>query len=326
MNYIDKVKPFGNYTARIEFDENNYSLLLKNVQQRDSGIYTAKITDNDGNRRDVATHRLTVQEAPPIPKVRVELLSSAGGFCKVSVNCSAKDIWANYTCDHAHCTQVENTTSPSGDNIIVTATNGIIHCSSSNQVETKTNSTKNICQPKVNTGDNSAVYLPIIITCIFIIIIIAIFFILRRRKGHSENPKSKLGTPTPTAFEKTQTKANPTDPKSEVGTPTSVASEKTAQPPICVTDGSAQPTVCVNRDDSSTHPPSPLSEDSEGSSVFGSFNLSPPPSPLAFTLRMNQLVSAGIRLTPSCQSQILPPPPPPPHEEDSPFYSSTIHS
>ncbi|KAJ8356550.1 hypothetical protein SKAU_G00193440 [Synaphobranchus kaupii] len=42
------------------------------------------------------------------------------------------------------------------------------------------------------------------------------------------DPKSKLGTPTPTAFEKTQTKANPTDPKSEVGTPTSAASEKTA--------------------------------------------------------------------------------------------------
>ncbi|KAJ8377178.1 hypothetical protein SKAU_G00077580 [Synaphobranchus kaupii] len=55
------------------------------------------------------------------------------------------DIWASYTCDHAHCTQVENTTSPSGVNIIVTATNGTIHCSSSNLVDTKTNSTKNIC-------------------------------------------------------------------------------------------------------------------------------------------------------------------------------------
>ncbi|KAJ8369284.1 hypothetical protein SKAU_G00093120 [Synaphobranchus kaupii] len=111
------------------------------------------------------------------------------------------------------------------------------------------------------------------------------------------DPKNKLRMPTPTAFEKTQTKANPTDPKREDGTPTaaapektvqppaplsgrvhtSAASEKTAQPSICVTDGSAQPPVCVNRDDSSTHPPSPLSEDSEGSSVFGSFNLSLPP-------------------------------------------------
>ncbi|KAJ8353918.1 hypothetical protein SKAU_G00021340 [Synaphobranchus kaupii] len=69
------------------------------------------------------------------------------------------------------------------------------------------------------------------------------------------DPKSKLGTPTPTAFEKTQTKANPTDPKSEVGTPTSAASEKTAQPPICVTDGSAQPTVCTESSFSHRSPP-----------------------------------------------------------------------
>ncbi|KAJ8361365.1 hypothetical protein SKAU_G00178900 [Synaphobranchus kaupii] len=82
----------------------------------------------------------SLKQAPPIPQVRVELLSSAAGFCNVSVNCSAKDIWASYTCDHAHCTQVENTTSLSGVNIIVTATNGIIHCSSSNRVDTKTQS------------------------------------------------------------------------------------------------------------------------------------------------------------------------------------------
>ncbi|KAJ8377176.1 hypothetical protein SKAU_G00077560 [Synaphobranchus kaupii] len=89
--------------------------------------------DDDGKDKDVATHRLTVQ----------------GGFCNVSVNCSAKDIWASYTCDHAHCTQVENTTSPSGVNIIFTATNGTIHCSSSNRVDTKTQSvpTKDLCGP-----------------------------------------------------------------------------------------------------------------------------------------------------------------------------------
>ncbi|KAJ8361364.1 hypothetical protein SKAU_G00178890 [Synaphobranchus kaupii] len=161
---------YGSYKATTEFDEKNFSLLLKNVQQRDSGIYTAKITDDDGKERDVATYRLTVQEAPPIPQVRVELLSSAAGLCNVSVNCSAKDIWASYTCDHAHCTQVENTTSLSGVNIIVTATNGIIHCSSSNRVDTKTQSvpTKDICQPKATTRG------VIIITSCFVVIAIAI--------------------------------------------------------------------------------------------------------------------------------------------------------
>ncbi|XP_064202074.1 uncharacterized protein LOC135260620 isoform X2 [Anguilla rostrata] len=138
---------FKAYKTRAEFDEKNFALLLKNMQERDSGIYTADIYDEEGQRRHVASYRLTVQEAPPTPQVRVALLSSAGGFCMVSVNCSAKDTWASYTCDHAHCTQVANTTLQTGVNIIVMATNGTIHCNSSNQVDTKTQSKsmKDVC-------------------------------------------------------------------------------------------------------------------------------------------------------------------------------------
>ncbi|XP_064202070.1 carcinoembryonic antigen-related cell adhesion molecule 3-like [Anguilla rostrata] len=140
---------FSDYKNKAEFDEKNLSLLLKNVQERDSGIYTARITDIEGKERDVASYRLIVQEAPPTPEVGVALLSSAGGFCKVSVNCSAKDTWASYTCDHDDCTQVANTTSPTGVNIIVTATNRTIHCSSSNRVDIKTRSEsiKDFCAP-----------------------------------------------------------------------------------------------------------------------------------------------------------------------------------
>ncbi|XP_035283837.1 uncharacterized protein LOC118232807 isoform X1 [Anguilla anguilla] len=139
---------YKDYNISTEFDQKNFSLLLKNVQERDSGIYTAKTTD-EGQPRDVASYRLTVQVAPPTPEVGVALLSSAGGFCKVSVNCSAKDTWASYTCDHAHCTQVANTTSPTGVNIIVMATNRTIHCSSSNRVDIKTRSEsiKDFCAP-----------------------------------------------------------------------------------------------------------------------------------------------------------------------------------
>ncbi|XP_035283832.1 uncharacterized protein LOC118232805 isoform X4 [Anguilla anguilla] len=143
LQYLIKFKDltfYKDYKIRTEFDQKNFTLLLKNVQERDSGIYTARITDIEGQPRDVASYRLTVQVAPPTPEVGVGLFSSAGGFCMVSVNCSAKDTWASYICDHAHCTQVANTTSPTGVNIIVMATNGTIHCSSSNRVDIKTRS------------------------------------------------------------------------------------------------------------------------------------------------------------------------------------------
>ncbi|XP_035283839.1 uncharacterized protein LOC118232807 isoform X3 [Anguilla anguilla] len=145
---VKYLKLFKSYENRAEF-EKNFTLLLKNVQERDSGIYTAKITDIEGKDRLVASYRLTVQVAPPTPEVGVGLFSSAGGLCMVSVNCSAKDTWASYICDHAHCTQVANTTSLTGVNIIVTATNGTIHCSSSNRVDIKTRSEsiKHVCAP-----------------------------------------------------------------------------------------------------------------------------------------------------------------------------------
>ncbi|XP_035283849.1 uncharacterized protein LOC118232812 [Anguilla anguilla] len=142
-----KLTFYNNYNISTEFDQKNFTLLLKNMQERDSGIYTAKITE-EGQLKDLASYSITVQEAPPTPEVGVALLSSAGGFCNVSVNCSAKDTWASYTCDHAHCTQVANTTLSTEVYIIVTATNGTIHCNSSNRVDTKTRSesTKDICK------------------------------------------------------------------------------------------------------------------------------------------------------------------------------------
>ncbi|XP_064202077.1 uncharacterized protein LOC135260621 isoform X2 [Anguilla rostrata] len=174
-----KLTFYNNYNISTEFDQKNFTLLLKNVQERDSGIYTAKITE-EGQLKDLASYSITVQEAPPTPEVGVALLSSDGGFCMVSVNCSAKDTWASYTCDHDDCTQVANTTSPTGVNIIVTATNGTIHCSSSNRVDAKTQSEsiKDFCTP---IKDSFPVGVTVV-TIIIIIIITIVYVIYKKRR------------------------------------------------------------------------------------------------------------------------------------------------
>ncbi|XP_064202078.1 SLAM family member 9-like [Anguilla rostrata] len=187
------VTTFPDYKNKTEFDEKNLSLLLKNVQERDSGIYTAKITDIEGKERDVASYRLTVQEAPPTPQVGVVSLFSAGGFCNVSVNCSAKDTWASYTCDHDDCTQVANTTSPTGVNIIVTATNGTIYCSSSNRVDIKTGSKsiKDFCTP-INHVASPGVTVGVIVAAAAVISITVIY--KKRRKSGGSQIEGKCNT------------------------------------------------------------------------------------------------------------------------------------
>ncbi|KAG9328061.1 hypothetical protein JZ751_016674, partial [Albula glossodonta] len=127
--YSHKFKDLTVYKAfkdKVEFSQTNFSLLLKNMQAGDSGLYTARIADSNGKIKHVAKHRLSVQEAVPKPQVRVELLFSERGYCNVLVNCSAKDTWAIYTCDLSHCTQVQRTPSPSAINITVMATKGSI--------------------------------------------------------------------------------------------------------------------------------------------------------------------------------------------------------
>ncbi|KAI1901283.1 hypothetical protein AGOR_G00032720 [Albula goreensis] len=143
LEYSHKFKDLTVYKAfkdKVEFSQTNFSLLLKSMQAGDSGLYTAKIIDANGKIKHVAKHRLSVKEAVPKPQVRVELLSSERGYCNVSVNCSAKDTWATYTCDLTHCTQVQSTPSPSAINITVTATNGSILCESSNCASTSSQS------------------------------------------------------------------------------------------------------------------------------------------------------------------------------------------
>ncbi|KAJ8245182.1 hypothetical protein GJAV_G00274210 [Gymnothorax javanicus] len=186
-----RIRPFfDSYEHMAEFNSSTLSLLLKNVRLTDSGIYEAEIRKIKG-KPNVTTYRLSVEEAPPIPQVRVALLFSDGEFCNVSVNCSAEDTRASYTCDHAKCILVENKTSQTGINLTVTATNGTIHCNSKNHVATKTQSesTNAICQSQETTRKKPNYIIPIAVSVIIaalIIIVVIIIIIIRKRRRRSE--------------------------------------------------------------------------------------------------------------------------------------------
>ncbi|KAJ8272844.1 hypothetical protein GJAV_G00094070 [Gymnothorax javanicus] len=138
-----------NYENRIEFDEEDFSLLLKSVQQTDSRTYSAGIShvgSSCGTLTNVASYKLIVEESLPIPQVKLALLHSDGRVCRVSVYCTAKDTFTSVTCQQAHCKRISSVSRYRLD-LIVTAANGAIHCSSTNGVATKTRSesTMDIC-------------------------------------------------------------------------------------------------------------------------------------------------------------------------------------
>ncbi|XP_066579206.1 SLAM family member 9 isoform X2 [Amia ocellicauda] len=66
---------------KVGFSAVNLSILLKNAQVDDSGLYTAEVTDSKGQRHKVAEYRLHVQEA-------ITSSSHDGRNCSVTLKCS----------------------------------------------------------------------------------------------------------------------------------------------------------------------------------------------------------------------------------------------
>lgn len=54
------LKVYQEYENRVDLNPKTYTLVLKNLQETDNGIYSAKITDHRGYEKDVAKHELHV--------------------------------------------------------------------------------------------------------------------------------------------------------------------------------------------------------------------------------------------------------------------------
>ncbi|KAM9350082.1 CD48 antigen-like [Symphorus nematophorus] len=143
-----KTTIFSIYKGRADFYEQNYSLLLKNVQQSDSGDYTAHVS-GDKNKL-VAEYKVTVQD--PVSPVKLTVNSSSS--CNLTVTCSTVDshISSTFRCDNQTCSQEGGEksgakTGPSSINVYVE--HGFIICNHSNQVSWKQDKKeiKRFCQP-----------------------------------------------------------------------------------------------------------------------------------------------------------------------------------
>ncbi|KAK6311130.1 hypothetical protein J4Q44_G00191850 [Coregonus suidteri] len=158
VKYPPKVT-FVGYEGRAEIIEGNFSLLLKNLQEGDSGCYTAVVSgDKDTN---VATYMLVVQERVEPPVLTVDSVCSINGTCNVTVTCRGQNTSVTSICNNSTCSQVggesrgaETSTVPL---LSVYVAGGSIICNHSNQVSWA-NDTKEIMElcPMTSGNYNSA--------------------------------------------------------------------------------------------------------------------------------------------------------------------------
>uniref|UniRef100_A0A7N8Y0X4 Immunoglobulin domain-containing protein n=1 Tax=Mastacembelus armatus TaxID=205130 RepID=A0A7N8Y0X4_9TELE len=123
------------YTGRVEFPQKKYSVTLKNLQESDSGVYTAQLIGSGKVPTIVSPVKLTVDS-----------VSNSSDSCNLTVTCSTQDsdITSRVTCDTITCHQEGGESSKvttSGASLRLYLVHSTINCNHSNQVSW-TNDTK----------------------------------------------------------------------------------------------------------------------------------------------------------------------------------------
>ncbi|XP_058273993.1 CD48 antigen-like isoform X2 [Hemibagrus wyckioides] len=175
-------KVFGSYKDKVEFNEETYSLTLKNVQKNDSGIYEAKAIDEQ--TVTVATYQLYVLDLVEKP-VLSDSLQQSNDTCNVTLTCEAQKLSVTSHCYNNNCDLRKKKTS--GDmflSLSLHVSNSFIICNHSNPLSWKNTimEMKHVKQLCPDKGIST--------------IIIIIFFIIiccqrkRRTKVNCQNKKN----------------------------------------------------------------------------------------------------------------------------------------
>ncbi|XP_044224483.1 uncharacterized protein LOC122994022 [Thunnus albacares] len=128
------------YVGRAEVSLQSHSLLLKNVQQNDSGDYTALITRDKDQR--LAEYEVIIQDLVSPVQLSVDSVSNSTESCNLTVSCSTErsHISSTFGCDTQTCYQKggeQSEVTSSGSSLRVYLLNDSIICNHSNQVNWK---------------------------------------------------------------------------------------------------------------------------------------------------------------------------------------------
>ncbi|XP_062284446.1 CD48 antigen-like [Scomber scombrus] len=167
------------YEGRVEFSVQNHSLLLKNLQQNDSGDYTALI--NGDNIERVAEYKVIIQDPVSPVQLSVNSVSNSTESCNLTVTCSTEDSLINSTfrCDNQTCNQEggeqsENTTS--GSSLRVYLFNDFIICNHSNQISWTRDMTEiqPLCSPTAGSQSISLCLVKTVVFSVGLIIMVSV--------------------------------------------------------------------------------------------------------------------------------------------------------
>ncbi|XP_036411600.1 SLAM family member 9-like [Colossoma macropomum] len=180
---VKKTKQYPAYEGRVEFNEETYSLTLKNLQKTDSGLYEAKAVG--AQYRVVAEYRVSVLDPVEAPVLTYHQLSN--GTCIITLTCRGHDLSISSSCYNETCEE-EEVTLPAGVNLSLFVNSSTIICNHSNPVSWKKvvlemGELKRLCgdngsKREETRGPDSGLTVPVVVGVVVFIILIAAFIVI----------------------------------------------------------------------------------------------------------------------------------------------------
>uniref|UniRef100_A0A8C1LBK9 Si:dkey-53k12.1 n=1 Tax=Cyprinus carpio TaxID=7962 RepID=A0A8C1LBK9_CYPCA len=191
-----EVRLHSSYKDRVDFNNEIFSLTLKNMQKTDSGLYTAGTSGESEN--NMVTYRVSVIDAVEAPVLTVNSNRSSSDSCTVNFTCRAHELMIDSSYKNNSCFPEEVTSQI--NTLILDCSEESIICNHSNPVSWKEDRI-NIIQlcnnNKKNDSKNdktgSSLLWPVASGAMAVIILIIIFlsvFLYCRRKKASRNAET----------------------------------------------------------------------------------------------------------------------------------------
>ncbi|XP_073786904.1 uncharacterized protein isoform X1 [Danio rerio] len=176
------VNSYPAYNNRAILNETTFSLILENMQKKDSGLYTARINGQIIN--DIVTYRISVLDAVKAPVLTVNSVMFSSNSCTVNFTCRTQDLVINSNYQNNTCSQ-EEVTSQENNTLILSCSEELIMCNYSNPVSWKKDETKikQLCVNKENEETKAKptlLWLYVLIAAIVMLILVGIGIVIHR--------------------------------------------------------------------------------------------------------------------------------------------------
>ncbi|XP_048018199.1 CD48 antigen-like isoform X7 [Megalobrama amblycephala] len=179
------VRPHSSYKDRLDFNDETFSLTLKNMQKTDSGLYTAKAIGE--SEKIILTFRVSVIDAVEAPVLTVNSNWSSSDSCTVNFTCRAHDLMIHSSYQNNSCSP-EEVTSHKNYTLILYCSEESIICNHSNPVSSKKDriEIKQICVDNEDQTKPPFQIWPYILMGVCLFLAIAIILYCKNKKGAQE--------------------------------------------------------------------------------------------------------------------------------------------